>query len=75
MSHLGQIKKKWNWESSAIRCGNCSKFKPARTYLMNSLPKTSVSHCVLGGFTTKPQSVCDKWVDVETNKPCINEKH
>ena len=63
MSKLGQLRKLWNYETSAARCLNCAHYRKPGTFLRNSLPVKSPPICTAGDFLTRPNAVCDKYKD------------
>lgn len=67
MSHLGQLKKKWDYETNVPRCSTCTHFKQSMIVLTtDSLTKRVNHHCGLGGFTINQNAVCKNWQDKTT---------
>lgn len=62
MSKLGILKKSWEYENSVPRCALCRHYV-ATFYRMttNSQAKVYNHHCHLGGFTVRPNGICNKW--------------
>jgi hypothetical protein len=63
MSFLGNLKKEWNYEQDALRCGNCTHFQNEYITLINSIPRHNRPKCKLGGFSVNEKGACDKWQD------------
>lgn len=62
MSKLSQLKKKWEYEPSIPRCGECVSFR--ETYIRlttDSMTRRVNQHCDRGGFTVSRMGVCNHW--------------
>jgi hypothetical protein len=68
MSFLGNLKKEWNYETDALRCGNCQHFQKPYIKLVDSLPRHNSAKCKLGGFSINEKAACDQWMDKEKNE-------
>lgn len=62
MSKIGQLRKKWNYETNVPRCATCAEFMPARVYLKrDSIPAQAKPLCKAGHFFVAPLACCDNW--------------
>lgn len=63
MTRAASVKKDWEWESDVPRCMNCLHFRSSAMFLVNSLPRKVSPFCKKGQFNTRPNAVCNRWVD------------
>lgn len=69
MSKLGQLKKKWEYEPSVPRCGECISFRETFVRLTtNSQTKRINQHCSRGGFTVSRNGICNFWTSKSGEK-------
>lgn len=68
MTYLAKLKRDWNYEGNVPRCDICTHYRPAKLYLIDSLPRLSDPTCNHGGFACRPNAVCDKWVGKDGTK-------
>lgn len=69
MSHLSQLRKKWEYSSQAPRCVNCQHFRKPGLFLRNSLPVESPPLCKAGDFMVSKDGICSKHWPIEKAKP------